>query len=310
MDNKIKDVNWQSWSYFVVTAELGSLNRAAEKLQISQSTLSRQLVGLEKELGHSLFNRSTKGVTLTEFGIVLLEEATNMQQSAYRLQRLVNGEKNEFSGTIRVSVNQIFAQYYLPRILPDFLTAYPDINVEIEVTNQASNIDKRDTDIAIRMFKPSQVDLVCRRLFDIPLGFFASQSYLDSITPPTNLNDLFHLTVLGYDRDTNLEQGVRALGLDVSNQDFVFRSDYMPIQIELARYSGGIAVTHRELAKSLGLIELELETKLPEMPVYLVCHRDVQHNKKIRVMMEFLAERLPTALKKDTKGKAKISSCS
>lgn len=296
MNSKTNNVNWQAWAYFIATAEMGSLSRAAEKLGISQSTLSRQLVGLEKALGDSLFNRSTQGVDLTEFGLLLLEEATTMQQSAQRLHRIANGERNEVSGSIRVSVNQIIAQYYLPNILSDFMDRYPNIHVQIEVTNQATNIDKRDADVAVRMFKPLQNDLVSRHLFDIPLGFFASPSYLQSITAPKNLQELFQLRVLGYDRDTQIEQGGRQLGYELNNEEFHFRCDYMPLQIELARNDGGIVITHQTLAESLGLCELTIQTTLPTMPVYLVCHRDVQHNKKIRVMMDFLADKLVEAL--------------
>ncbi|CAG8998765.1 MAG: HTH-type transcriptional regulator HdfR [Candidatus Celerinatantimonas neptuna] len=296
MNSKINDVNWQSWYYFTSTAECGSLSQAAGALGISQSTLSRQLVTLEKTLGHSLFNRSTQGVTLTEFGSQLLEEAQLMQQSAHRLQRLASGERHKLNGRLRVSVNEVIAQYYLPHILPDFFNRYPDIYVEIEVNNHASNIDKRDTDIAVRMFQPTQTDLVARHLFDISLGLYASQRYLASVTLPKTPEDLFKLRVLGYDRDPQIEQGSQALGWDLHNEDFRFRCDCMPMHIELARNGGGIVITHADLAKQFQLQHIEIGFKLPKLPVFLVCHRDVQHNQKIRVMMDFLAQRLAGAL--------------
>lgn len=296
MNNEKDEVNWQSWYYFNTTAEYGSLNKAAEKLSVSQSTLSRKLLALEKELGQSLFNRSTQGVTLTEFGVLLLGEAQLMQQSANRLQRLASGDRNVLTGKLRISVNQILAQYYLPNILPDFLNRYPDISVEIEVNNHASNIDKRDADIAVRMFRPTQNDLVARHLFDISLGFYASQTYLDTIPLPDSPEALLDLRVLGYDRDTQIEQGSRALGWNISNEDFRFRCDFMPIQVELARKGGGIVITHKELAEQLQLERLNIDVELPKLPVFLVCHRDVKHNQKIRVMMDFLAHRLPYAL--------------
>ncbi|WP_428775686.1 LysR family transcriptional regulator [Vibrio sp.] len=297
MNNNSENVNWQSWYYFATTAECGSLNRAAEKLSVSQSTLSRQLVALEKELGQSLFNRSTQGVSLTEFGASLLGEAQLMRQSANRLQRLVSSGANALTGKIRLSVNQILAQYYLPNILPDFFASYPDLSVEVEVNNSPSNIDRRDADIAIRMFQPTQNDLVARHLFDIPLGFYASRAYLDSVTLPETPEALFELRVLGYDRDKKIEQGSRAMGWNIRNEDFRFRCDFMPIQVELARNGGGIVITHNELADKLQLERVEVDIELPKLPVFLVCHRDVQQNQKIRVMMDFLAQRLPGALR-------------
>ena len=297
MNNQTVMVNWQSWHYFVTAAESGTVSKAASTLAISQPTLSRQLVDLEKQLGQALFNRSTQGITLTEFGLILLEEAKLMQCSAFRLQRLVGGHTTALSGRLRLSANELLANYYLPNILPTFLNQYPDISVEIEVTNQASNIDKRDADVAIRMFRPTQIDLVARHLFDIPLGFYASRGYLEKVGTPHSPESLLEHRILGYDRDTQIEQGSQLLGWNLKNEDFKLRCDFMPIQIELARNDGGIVATHCELATKLSLQKIEIGIELPKLPVYLVCHRDVQHNQKIRVMMDYLAKTLTDALK-------------
>ncbi len=297
MNSGIDRINWQNWHFFVATAEAGSVSKASVKLGVSQPTLSRQLVAMEKQLGQSLFNRSTQGISLTEFGLALLEEVRVMQESAFRLQRLVSGQADKLSGKLRLSANELVANYYLPNILPTFLNRYPDIYLEIEVTNQATNLDKRDADIAIRMFQPKQIDLVTRRLFDIPLGFYASRSYLNTFGCPETLEELFNHRLLGYDRDTQIEQGSKALGWSLRNEDFTFRCDFMPMHVELAQKGGGIVVTHRELAKKLSLEEIDLGLKLPDLPLYLVCHRDVQHNKKIRCLMDYLVQSLPNALK-------------
>ncbi len=77
------------------------------------------------------------------------------------------------------------------------------------------------------------------------------------------------------------------MGWDLHNKDFRIRSDFMPIQIELARTGSGIVITHSELAGKLGLQQIDVGVVLPELPVFLVCHRDVQHNQKIRIMLDF-----------------------
>lgn len=84
--------NWQWWQYFLSISQLGSLSRAAEQLMVSQPTLSRQLQAMEKQLGQPLFDRSTQGLCLTEFGRGMLEECQIMQASAERLQRLAAGQ--------------------------------------------------------------------------------------------------------------------------------------------------------------------------------------------------------------------------
>lgn len=294
MNNKI---NWQHWQYFLAITEQGSLNKAANVLEVSQPTLSRQMLALEKRLGQPLFNRSTRGLSLTEFGAELIEEGHVMQRSAERLNRLAQGQSQELKGQLRLSTNQLIAQYYLPTILPNFIDQYPNIFLEIEVNNQASNIDKRDADIAIRMFPPTQLDLVVRHLFDIPLGFYASQKYIDKHGIPDSAVNLFKQhRILGYDRDTQFEQGARNLNQSIQNEDFRFRTDFMPLQFETAVYGGGIVIAHESLCRRFNLIKMNVDITLPMLPVFLVCHRDVQHNKRIRALMEFLAKNLSTAV--------------
>jgi len=284
--------DWQWWQFFLCIAEFGSLNKAAAALNISQPTLSRHLLAMEKKLGQSLFDRSTQGLRLTSFAAGLLEEGKIMQASAMRLQRIAQGQALQLKGRVRLSVNEMLAQYYLPDLLPQFMQRYPDISVEIEVSNKASNIDKRDADIAVRMFPPTQLDLIARKLADLSLGFFASEQYLQQQGTPQNMQQLFEHRLLGYDRDQKFVEGGRLLGLDIRNEQFLFRCDFMPLQFELAHKGAGIVITHQKLALSKGLMQIATDIALPPLPIYLVCHRDVQHNPRIRAMMDFLADNL------------------
>lgn len=284
--------DWQWWQFFLCIVEFGSINKAANALNISQPTLSRHLLAMEKNLGQSLFDRSTQGLTLTSFASVLLEEGKVMQASAMRLQRISQGQDLQLKGRVRLSVNEMMAQYYLPDLLPQFMQAYPDISVEIEVSNKASNIDKRDADIAIRMFPPTQLDLIARKLVDLPLRFFASEQYLQRCGTPQNRQQLFAHRLLGFDRDQQFVQGASLQGIDIRNEQFSFRCDFMPLQFELALKGAGIVITHQKHALEKGLIQISTDITLPPLPIYLVCHRDVQHNPRIRVMMDFLGDNL------------------
>ncbi|GAD00710.1 LysR family transcriptional regulator [Agarivorans albus] len=284
--------NWQWWQYFLGIAQQGSLSKAAQHLGVSQPTLSRQLQAMEQQLGQPLFDRSTQGLSLTLFGQSMLEECQNMQSSAERLQRLAAGQTQTLTGRVRLAANELVALYYLPQIMPRFMETYSEVSLEIEVSNSASNLDKRDADVAIRMFPPTQLDLLCRKVSDIPLGFYASSEYLAKHGMPKDQTSLFSHRVLGYDRDPQFEVGARQLGMNIKNEQFLLRTDFLPLQLELAKQHAGITVTHKCLAEAAGLIEIELGFELPALPVYLVCHRDVQHNKKIRVLMDYLAEYL------------------
>lgn len=292
----MNSINWQWWKIFIVLSEVGSLSKASQALGMSQPTLSRQLIAMEKSLGQALFDRSTQGLKITLFGQGFIEYAQAMQRASERLQRHAQGQEHALIGKVRLSVNEMIAQYYLPQILPTFLNQYPDVSVEIAVTNQISSLDKRDADVAIRMFPPTQLDIKTRHIFDIPLGFFAHPEYLDNVGRPNTPEDLFNYRILGFDRDQQFVNGAQALGWDISNEDFKVRCDFMPLHLEIAKHKGGVVATHKAICEQANLEEIKVGINIPDLPVYLACHRDVAHNKKIRVMMDFLADHLKHAI--------------
>ena len=296
--------NWQQWHYFVAIAEHGSLQSAAKSLSISQPTLSRQLFALEQSLGQSLFDRSTQGLTLTNFGSTLLEEAQAMQTSAITLERLAQGQEQVLEGTVRLSVNELIAQYYLAPLAAKFYRAYPGIHLIIDVSNRVSNIEKRDTDIAIRMFKPTQSNLVCCRLGEIKLGFYATDKYLEHMA-----NDVFKTVdgmqqlalnlLIGPNTDEQFIQAAKHYYPDFNEQLFNIRTDFMPLHLELACHDLGIALTHSTLAQTRNLTQISTPFTLPGQPVYLACHKDIQHNPRIKATMDFLINELPQTISLD-----------
>jgi DNA-binding transcriptional LysR family regulator len=111
----------------------GSVNKAAGELGISQPTLGRHLFAMETMLGHSLFECSSQGLTLTHFGANLLEECLLMKASAESLQRISKGIKQQLTGRIRLSVNELLALFYLPKISPTFLDTFLDTYTEVSL---------------------------------------------------------------------------------------------------------------------------------------------------------------------------------
>ncbi|NVK30845.1 MAG: LysR family transcriptional regulator [Gammaproteobacteria bacterium] len=288
--------NWTLWQYFLTVAERGSLNKAAQSLGISQPTLSRQIHSLEVAVGDSLFDRSTQGIKLTALGEKLIPNVLAMSQQAAQIARLCNGESEQIQGNLRLSVNEIFATDYLANLLKPYLETYPKVNLQIHVSNAAANLDKRDADLAIRMFSPTQQDVIAKRVGTVSGGFFASQDYLERHGTPADPMQLFEHRVAGMDRSPEFVDAAKKMGFNVKNEDFVVRTDFYPLHLAMAQRGAAIAVIHGKIAKRLGLVQVLPFLQIPELPVYLVCHRDVQHNRRIRSMMDFLSAELPKAL--------------
>ena len=288
-------LSWDHIRTFHAVAEHGSLLAASRHLGLTQPTVGRHIDLLERQLGIRLFTRGREGMRLTDKGTDLVATASEMLGTAREFARVASGLEERIEGTIRISANEILGALILPGIVAGFMADHPMIEIEIDVSNDVTNLLQRDADIAVRMFRPTQNDIVARKIRDVPLGLFAHESYLQRHPAPTKASDLKEHILLGQDRNPSLVEAYRAIGLDLAPGDFQFRSDNNIAMINAIRAGIGIGPLH------LGMAQLwpDLVQVLPDLPVaslelWLACHSDVRHNKRIRFVMDFLAETLKT----------------
>lgn len=283
--------NWNWIRAFVAVAETGSLSGAAEQLQQSQPTLSRQIQQLESATGHLLFRRTTRGLTLTEQGEQLLRSARDMEEAANRFNRQLSGQSTHLSGDIRLSTSELIGFYLMPPAIRQFQQQWPDVRIDLVLTNQVSSLSKGEADMALRTFRPKQPDLVVKRVAEIELGFFAHRDYLTQFGIPESLEDLYSHRLIGPDQDESWLQIARSRGLQISRQDFSLRTDSLLLQLAMLRSAAGIAPTHVPLARQWpDLIQVLPDLAIEPIPLWLVCHGDVQHNARVRVLQQFLID--------------------
>lgn len=287
----MNNIDWGLIRSFLAVSRHGSLSAASRELGVSQPTLSREIQALESTTGLNLFRRTTQGLSLTEQGQTLVEAAGHMDEAADQFIRQAYGLSAELEGDVRISVNEIIGIYMLPPAIAAFREQHPGVQVEIVITNRASSLGKREADIALRMFRPDQPDLVARRLPDLEMGFYAHRDYVARHGKPTSFEEFKKHTILGFDEGMDFINGARALGYEFVKKDFAIRTDHMLAQIALLRAGAGIGGTHVEIAKHFPELERVLEfVPLPSLEFWCVCHADVQFNSRIRAMMQFLIE--------------------
>ncbi len=130
-----------------------------------------------------------------------------------------------------------------------------------------------------------------------PAFYLTKTQSLQKHGQPKNLQEINQHTLIGYDKDSQFIKSIKQLGLPVSEKDFYLKTDFLPLQIELARKGAGITITHNHLIKQWDeLDEIMTDFTLPHLEFWLVCHADVQHNRRIRVLMNFLATYLEDLL--------------
>lgn len=282
--------DWGLIRSFLAVAQHGSLSAAARELGVSQPTLSRDIQALEAAAALNLFRRTTQGLQLTDTGQTLVEAASRMNTAAEQFARQTVGLSAELTGDVRLSVNEVVGCYLLPPALAALRERHPGVNIEIVVSNAMSSLSKREADIALRMFRPTQPDLVARRLPQIELGFFAHREYLARHGTPATFDDCRAHTLIGFDAQTEFIDEAARQGYSLVRDNFAIRTDHLLLQIHLIRAGAGIGVTHVDLAeKWQDVVRILHNVPLPALEFWIVCHRDVQHSSRIRAVMQFLS---------------------
>ena len=289
--------DWTLWQSFLATVETGSLSAAAARLGATQPTLSRHIHELERELGLSLFRRVPRGLEPTDIALGLIDDARRMGEAAHALSLKAAGQTESMAGTVRVAASVVVSNLVLPRILVDLREAWPDIQIEIVASDEAQNLLRRDADLALRMFTPTQNALIARKIGDSPLGLFGAKAYLDRRGRPHTLAGLQDHDVIGFDRSEAILKGFAAHGFAVTREQFPLRVDDQMVYWHLLCAGAGLGFCQVRLAEAAGLEPIDVAMDLPDLPIWLVMHEDLRTQPRVRRVADFLAERLAAWLK-------------
>jgi len=176
---------------FASVAELGSFSRAADRLALPKSTVSRRLAALEQRLGERLLLRTTRRQSLTEFGQQLLEHARQVASEVEAVTALSERRQATPSGRLRVSMPSDFANLLLADTLAAFAALYPAIQLDLDLSPRRVDLLGEGFDVALRMGQlPDDASLAARRLADFSFGLYAAPSYLAEHGEPQHPDDL------------------------------------------------------------------------------------------------------------------------
>ncbi len=296
MDWRAVTFDWNRARAFLVTAEEGSLSAAARALGMSQPTLGRQVDALEEELGVILFERVGRGFTLTPSGLDLLEHVRAMGTAANRMSLAASGKSQAIEGIIRITASEVHAALLLPPILSKLRLAQPGIHIEIVATGASSDLLRREADIAIRNYQPSEPDLIARKIRDIPARLYASPAYIDRIGNPTLPYDLRHADFISIDRTGVFLKGLNTLGLGLAERNFPILTENYLVAWEMVKHGLGIGIQDGVVGDREPLVRRVLPDLEPLIfSMWLVTHREVKTSRRVRVVYDLLAQELAKA---------------
>ncbi len=287
----MENLDWSLIRSVLAVAEAGSLSGAARATGISQPTLGRHVQAAEAALGVSLFTRVTQGLVLTEAGQALLPAARAMQAAAAELALTAKGHTSGIEGTVRLTASRVVSHLILPPILARIRAGAPGIQIDLVPSDTSENLLFGEADIALRMYRPTQGDLVARHIADLPLAVYAAKSYLDRRGRPTGPEDLMQHDFVGQDKGDQILRVMRAMGVEVTRSFFPVRCDDPLTYIELVRAGCGLGGLQRQIGDSdPGLERVEVLPELPSLPVWLTAVPRLRQSPRLRLVWDALAE--------------------
>jgi DNA-binding transcriptional LysR family regulator len=261
---------------------------------MSQPTLGRQVAALEQELGVALFERGNKGLELTPSGRDLLQCVRNMGEAASNLSLAASGQSDALEGRITISATEVVAALVLPNIVHRLRQQQPGIAVDIIASNDTSDLRRREADIAIRAFRPTQPDLIARKLSDLRAGLYATPDYVASLGSDIRRDSLMQARFIGFcSYSDEYLKGLNEQGLVVTDSQFIARSDNHLVHWELTKHGLGIGVMPTDIGdREPSVVRVLEDTDVYRGEVWLVAHREVRMSRRVRTVYDFLADAL------------------
>ncbi len=183
-------MDWDKLRIFHAAAEAGSFTHAGDTLSMSQSAISRQVSALEADLGTLLFHRHARGLILTEQGELLMRTADEVLHKLEAVKNQLADAKDKPSGTLRVTTTVGLGSTWLSSRLHQFLELYPNISLQLILSDGELDVGMRQADVAIRLRQPTEQDLIQRKIFTVHFHIYASPAYLKTHGQPSSPGDL------------------------------------------------------------------------------------------------------------------------
>ncbi len=291
-------MDWDKLRIFHAVAEAGSLTHGGQSLNLSQSAVSRHISALENELDIQLFNRHARGLVLTVEGELLFKTVRSIFAQLSSTTSQLSESKGGFNGILKVATSVALGSVWLAPRLDEFTSLYPEIRLQLILTDGELDFTMREADVAICFGETSQPDVIKEPLFTYKLKIYGSETYFKKHGRPTTPEDLdkHRLIVFGSYSTPPIENvnwllylgaktgHVRDPFLTINNAYGILQGVKMGLGIaSLAEF---IADDHPEL------ISILPEIKCPEIEVNLVYPKQLEDSQRIAALREFITSKI------------------
>ena len=288
-------LDWNDLRYFLAVAREGSTLAAGRTLHVSQTTVARRIAALEAALGFPLFEKRQAGYALTPAGEQLLDKAAAVEASAVGFSEAASAHARDVSGVVKITTEEIYAVTLLAPLLPELRQLHPEVRIDLDTSQSVRDLGAGEADISLRSTSQKQqpAGLVGRQLCIDDWALYCSRDYAARNGAPRNLEELRGHPIIGGGGGNlwvHYQAWLQALGLE---EQVAMHHATSGGLLSGVRSGFGIAVLPCVVASG----DPELHQCFPPREdhgriLWLFTHERVRHTPRVRVVIDFLYDRL------------------
>ena len=291
-------MDWDKLKIFHAVAQAGSFTEASGTLNLSQSAISRQIQSLELTLKTSLFERHARGLSLTEDGEILFKTANEVIIHLKAVETSLMEKKDKPSGKLIVTTVVGFGSIWLTPRIKEFMDKYPEMEVEVIVTDKELDLSTREADVAIWMRQPTQLSYIQKKLIDINYHIYGSPKYLEENGYPNTVKDLDKHKFIVYGKGTPSPLSQTDWILKVGKKDSSKRKSVMRVNniysLLLAVESGvGLAALPDYMVQEKStLVKVLPNIEGPKYEAHFVYPQSLKNVARIKSFRDFIFDKV------------------
>lgn len=294
-------MDWDKLRIFHAVADAGSLTHAGDRLNLSQSAVSRQVRGLEEALNATLFHRHARGLILTEQGELLFDATAAMSRRLDTAATRIKDSEEEVFGELRVTTTTGFGTLWLVPRLPKLYEEYPDLKVNLMLEERVLDLPMREADVAIRMKEPSQADLIRKKLMMIRMCLYATPDYLAENAAPRQIEDITNHRLICQNTESDQVGAGRSLVQHLMTHDIrslLTVNNYFGV-LQGVLQNLGIGVLPDYLTQDFpDLVPVLPDLTSADVPVFLAYPEELRQSKRVSAFKDFVQEEIISYRKK------------
>ncbi len=285
-------MDWDKLKIFHNVALDLNISEAANKMNISHSSISRQISSLERDLKVSLFQRHARGLSLTEQGKILFKTVHDIFGKIALTEAQLTDSKEKPTGSLKIAATVAFGTTWLAPRMTKFINSYPDIDVSIKIENKYTDLSQGEADVALRLKEPTQMDLIRFPLYEFQFKIYSSPEYIEKFGIPSDVKDLSNHRIVAFGKDVEPSISDVNCILDLipksKKYKVLYISNMYGVMRAIAAGAGIGALPDYMKTTKNNLVPILPEANTPKATIYFTYPSELKGSKKIEALRDFL----------------------